>query len=643
MDKKSIILGILFLVGGFLLMSYNGMQEQKARQERLLQQAQENERAVQESDWEEETGPSGSDREFVSDMPVPPVVEKRLEDIPASPEKPEEIIVRMENEHLQLTISSYGAAIDEILLKDFAAENPHVVENPRKVVLNKISDKQALALNRSSGDQLVPMAHFYELVAQTGRSATFRASLPNGLIIERHYELANGEDPDGPQAYTVKHRTVLRNPGQEPVTLDRAFLNLGTAAPTEADYMGFNLNASFFENGDYDNIPASKFSGGGFLFFKSQPKEKVEERGVLQWGAVKNQFFVTIYTPETPAGGIIARGIRFPQDPATGKVPMGITASMEFEVPTILPGDQHVLQGGFYAGPKDFDRLSKMGMKQEDVMQLGWFLGLFLGIISFVAKMLLTLMGGIHNLVANWGIAIILTTLVIRLLLWPLTAKAARASKRMQKLQKPLQEIREKYQDNPQKLNQEMMSLWKKHKINPLSGCWPVLVQFPIFIAFFNLLRNSAQLRFAEFLWIHDLSMPDASIPLPGDTAYPLVGTAINVLPFIWLVSMYFQMKMMPQPSIDNAQTKIIKFMPFIFFPFTYYFSSGLVLYWTTTNCFSIFQQWITNRTRDEEDVAIEEEIAEMEDKKKGKAKLPSGPLISKRKKKKNKGGPANR
>jgi YidC/Oxa1 family membrane protein insertase len=221
---------------------------------------------------------------------------------------------------------------------------------------------------------------------------------------------------------------------------------------------------------------------------------------------------------------------------------------------------------------------------------------------------------------------------VIRLLLWPLTAKAARASKRMQKLAKPLQEIREKYKDNPQKLNQEMMGLWKRHKISPLSGCWPVLLQLPIFIAFFNLLRNSSDLRFAEFLWIRDLSMPDGSIPMPDGTSLPFIGTAINVLPFVWLVSMYFQIRMMPTPSVDNAQVKIMKWMPFIFFPFTYYFSSGLVLYWTTTNCFSIFQQWMTNRTRDEEDVAIEEEIAEMENPSKKKLK---GPLISKKKKKK--------
>ncbi|NBD39110.1 MAG: membrane protein insertase YidC, partial [Verrucomicrobia bacterium] len=189
--------------------------------------------------------------------------------------------------------------------------------------------------------------------------------------------------------------------------------------------------------------------------------------------------------------------------------------------------------------------------------------------------------------------------------------------------------------DNPQKLNQEMMKLWKKHKINPLSGCWPVLIQLPIFISFFNLLRNSSDLRFAEFLWITDLSMPDQSIPLPGDTTLPFLGAAINVLPFIWLVSMYFQMKMMPTPSVDNAQVKIIRFMPFIFFPITYYFSSGLVLYWTTTNVFSIFQQWMTNRSRDEEDEAIEEEIAEMEEKKTKSKKAPSGPLIKKKKKKK--------
>jgi len=633
MDKKSITIGLFFLVGGFLLMTYNGMQENKARQEQLLRQVEQNERALSESDWAESPAPA-TESEFVSGETTTPAIQERVEAVVPAVDRPEEQRITLENEHLKITLTSYGAAITQILLKNYPEDNPHNTDNPRPVILNRVSDSPALDLKRSTGDQLATVARFYTLVSQAERTATFEATLPSGLVIRRTYELSNGADPDGPEPFVITHQTTFRNPTETAISLDEVYIDLGTAAPSEADYMGFNLNASYYSNGDYDNIQSSKFAGGG-LIFKKKPREKIEERGILQWGAVKNQFFVTIFTPDTPADGIVAQGIKFPQDPKTGKVPVGITASLEFGVPTLLPGDQHTLSGGYYAGPKSIDRLSQLGMSQEDVMQLGWFLGMFVGLVGFVAKMLLLLMGTIEGLIGNWGVAIILTTLVIRLFLWPLTAKAARSSKRMQELQKPLQEIREKYQDNPTKLNEEMMKLWKKHKINPLSGCWPVLIQFPIFIAFFNLLRNSSDLRFANFLWISDLSMPDATIPLPGE-GLPFVGTALNVLPFIWVVSMYFQMKMMPQPSIDNAQTKMIKWMPFIFFPFTYYFSSGLVLYWTTTNCFSIFQQWITNRTRDEEDVAIEEEIAEMESNKKGR--LPSGPLISKKKKKKKDG-----
>ena len=614
-------------------MTYNGMQESKARQEHLARQAEANEQALQATPVEA-TPAKAATAEIVPAIPSAPSVDARVELPAPAVEKPEEILVVLRNEALEVTVTSHGGAIKEVLLKDYPRDNPHDTDQPRPVVLNQVSDTPALDLRRSSGSALVTLAPFFQLVSSGERQVVFAATLPSGLVIQRSYELVAGADADGPQPYTVLHRTTLSNPTENPLSLDRVYLNLGTAAPTDADYMGFNLNASYFANGDYDNIPASKFTGGG-LIFKRQPKEFVEETGILQWGAVKNQFFASIYTPEKPADGIIARGIRFPQDPVTRKIPVGITAALEFPVPTLSPGGQEVLQGEFYVGPKSFDRLSQMGLKQEDVMQLGWFLGFFVGLVGFVAKLLLTLMGWVEGMTGNWGVAIIMTTFIIRLLLWPLTAKAARASKRMQKLQKPLQEIREKYQDNPQKLNEEMLKLWKRHKINPLSGCWPVLVQFPIFIAFFNLLRNSSDLRFAEFLWINDLSMPDATIPLPGD-GFPLVGTAINILPFIWVVSMFFQMKMMPQPSIDNAQAKIIKWMPFIFFPFTYYFSSGLVLYWTTTNCFSIFQQWMTNRTRDEEDVAIEEEIAEMEEHKSGK--LRSGPLLSKRKKKAKKG-----
>lgn len=630
MDKKSIFIGIFFLVGGFLLMLNNAQQETKARQEHALRQIEQQQRALAEQDATPATG------EPVTRV-TPPAFEaaeeavRRLESPAATAaiESPEQLLT-IENQDIRVELTNRGGAISRIFLLNYPEEHPRRAPDRAPVILNNVSENPALELRVQLASRLVQLAPVYDVVEATPTRVVFQTQLTSGLIIERRYEVEFVHDRTDPGAFSVHHETRFLNSSDGILSLNNVFLNVGTAAPTAADYMGFNLNASLLRDGKYRSIAASKFSGGGF--FNRTPREFIEQRGLIQWGSVKNQFFVTIFTPDEPALALTARGVRFPRDPSSGRVPVGITADMEFAIDAMRAGDSVILGGQFYAGPKNFDRLSRMQLSQEDVMQLGWFLGMFLGIISFVAKLMLTLMGWIHGMVGNWGIAIILTTFVIRLLLWPLTAKAARASKRMQKLQKPLTELREKYKDNPQKLQTEMMALWKKHKISPLSGCWPVLIQLPIFIAFFNLLRNSSDLRFAEFLWIRDLSMPDATIPFPEGTSIPLVGTAINVLPFVWLVSMYFQMKMMPTPSVDNAQVKIMKWMPFIFFPFTYYFSSGLVLYWTTTNVFSIFQQWITNRTRDEEDDRIDEEVAELENPTKKKM---SGPLISKKKKKK--------
>lgn len=632
MDKKSISIGIICLFGGFLLMLYNGTQMDRTVQQRSSTPAepapatQEPGTAAPEAAWQRsEVAPANRENPDISDAL------QRLEVPVPTNERAEARRVTIENKDVRVVLTTHGGAIERVILRNYTELHPKVDLEKRPVVLNDIAGNPALDLQIQSSGRLIPIAGIYTLVESGPQYAVFRAELTGGLTVERRYEVQEVADRDDPEAFIVRHSTRFINATDAMLGLNNVFLNLGTAAPSAADHMGFNLNASYLRDGDYKSIAASKFSGGGFIF-KSEPKELIERRGLMQWGAVKNQFFVSIFTPDAAAEAIVARGIKFPRDPVSGKIPTGVTADLEFAVEAIMPGEANELSGRYYVGPKNFDRLSKMDLAQEDVMQLGWFLGMFLGIIGFVAKMLLTLMGGIQGLVGNWGFAIILTTLVIRLLLWPLTAKAARASKRMQKLSKPLQEIREKYKDNPQKLNQEMMTLWKKHKISPLSGCWPVLVQLPIFIAFFNLLRNSSDLRFAEFLWVRDLSMPDATIAFPEGTSIPFVGTAINVLPFVWLVSMYFQVKMMPTPSVDNAQVKIMKWMPFIFFPFTYYFSSGLVLYWTTTNGFSIFQQWMTNRTRDDEDVAIDEEIADMENPSRKKLK---GPLISKKKKKK--------
>jgi YidC/Oxa1 family membrane protein insertase len=319
------------------------------------------------------------------------------------------------------------------------------------------------------------------------------------------------------------------------------------------------------------------------------PRALVENIGPTAWGAVETQFFATIVTARKPGSGIVVRRVELSPETAHRKLRYGLTTDMYLDLATIPPGGSETLAFDVYAGPKEFDRLERLGQNQDAVMQWGWF--------DFIAKLLLTLMKAVHSLFAGadwaWGWAIVSTTVIIRVLLWPLTGMSTRAAKRMAKIQGPLKELQEKYKDNRQKLTEETMKLWKEHKVNPAAGCLPILVQMPIFFGLFSMLRSAAELRFAEFLWANDLSAPDT-------VAYiPLLGFPLNPMPILMGITAMVQMRMTPTPTTDNPSAKMMKFMPILFVVLCYNFSSGLAVYWTASNLFSIFQQWVTNRQRD--------------------------------------------
>jgi len=212
---------------------------------------------------------------------------------------------------------------------------------------------------------------------------------------------------------------------------------------------------------------------------------------------------------------------------------------------------------------------------------------------KFFAAILLTLMTWIHYVVPNWGLAIVFTTLTLKLLFMPITLKASRSAKRMQKIQPELKAINEKYKDNPQKKNTATMELFKQHKVNPMGGCLPMLVTIPFFYGFFRMLMSTAELRYAPFLWAHDLSSPD--------TVGHLLGLAINPLPIMLGITSFVQMRLTPQPTVDNAQAKMMMFTPIIFLIICYTYSCALSLYSTTNGIFTIVQQLIINRSRDKE------------------------------------------
>ncbi len=234
---------------------------------------------------------------------------------------------------------------------------------------------------------------------------------------------------------------------------------------------------------------------------------------------------------------------------------------------------------------RKLDNAEGTGEGWGDMMQYGWF--------WLVSRPLNWLLNNLHNLLDNisttqsWGLAIICLTIIVRIFIWPLHAKSTHSMKRMSKLQPKMKELKEKYPDDPNKLNTEMMGLYRKYGINPLGGCLPMFIQIPIFFGFFKMLNSAVELRDQPFLWVDDLSQPD--------TVGYLLGLPINLLPIVMAGTSAIQMAMMPKTG-DKMQQRIMLFMPLMFFFFCYNYASALALYWTTQNIFSIGQTYLMNK-----------------------------------------------
>jgi YidC/Oxa1 family membrane protein insertase len=247
-----------------------------------------------------------------------------------------------------------------------------------------------------------------------------------------------------------------------------------------------------------------------------------------------------------------------------------------------------------YAGPKEYHTLSRLPERQEIVME-------FTGFFGFFAKALLLSMNALHNFLGlPYGWAIVAITVLIKLLFWPLTAVSTRSMKRMQALQPQVKELQTKYKDDPAKMNQKMMELWKEHKVNPASGCLPMLVQIPVFFGFFTMLRSAIELRGADFLWMCDLSQADTLFNIPGMGWLPFlgvpgVGLPFNLMPLIYIATALWQSHLTPvSPGMDPVQQKMLRWMPLMFLVILYNFSSGLALYWTVQNLLTILQTKLT-------------------------------------------------
>jgi YidC/Oxa1 family membrane protein insertase len=238
-----------------------------------------------------------------------------------------------------------------------------------------------------------------------------------------------------------------------------------------------------------------------------------------------------------------------------------------------------------YIGPQSTERLKVFGLGMEKTMDMGWHL------LRPLAEAVLWIMGFMYRFVPNYGVVIILFSVFTKLLFYPLTRSSTESMKKMQALQPRIQELQQKYKDNREKMSQEMMKLYQKEKVNPMSGCLPLLIQMPVFFALYQALAHTIWLRNAPFvLWIDDLSLPDVLFTLPF--ALPLLGSHVSLLPILMSASMWVQSKLTPSANLGGQMALMNTLMPVIFLFMFYQMPSGLVLYWLVNNIMTIYQTW---------------------------------------------------
>ena len=298
----------------------------------------------------------------------------------------------------------------------------------------------------------------------------------------------------------------------------------------------------------------------------SSIKGEVVHQGKLAWTALQDKYFLAALIPQDAAGTIVARKL------ADQEVTVGVRHS-----PTTPP---QAYTYRLYAGPKEYDRLRSYHLNLEETIDFGWFIYGSWSVVRIIAEPLFSVLRLFYDFTKNYGLAIILLTAGIKLLFVPLTHKSYVSMRGLQEIQPKVAALQKKYKDDRQKLQKELMELYRKHKVNPLGGCLPMVLQIPVFIALFNIFYTTIELRHAPFvLWIRDLSDKDP----------------YYILPIIMGVSMVVQQKLQPT-TMDPMQAKIMLFLPVLFTYFFLYFPSGLVLYWLVNNVLSILQQYITAR-----------------------------------------------
>ena len=466
----------------------------------------------------------------------------------------------LENDVLRLEISSTGAnVIDAKLLKELNADQKPV-ELFQYTPAHKYFARSGLI---AIGNPDLPNHTSAFKLQQAGKDGSGRpflvlASERNGVKLEKTFLLNPGS-----YVIDVGHRVTQSNSNPNPLVLYTEIVRDGTSEPKIGPFGGafsastFTGPAAYTENDKFKKVK-----------FEDIEKNKAEvpkqiPAGQSGWVAMVQHYFASAWIP----GDKVARDIY------ADKVDVNLyRIGMQIPLGTIDKGATVVEKARLFVGPQEEKMLEGIAPGLELLKDYGY--------LTILAKPIFWLLAKIQSYVGNWGWSIILLTILIKLAFFPLSAASYKSMARMKEVQPRLVAMKEQYKGDPQKLNQAMMEMYKKEKINPVGGCLPVVIQIPVFISLYWVLLSSVETRGAPWIgWIHDLSVPDP----------------YYILPIVMAISMFVQTKLNPTPP-DPIQAKVMLYMPIVFSIMFFFFPAGLVLYWVVNNMLSIAQQWQINK-----------------------------------------------
>jgi len=418
---------------------------------------------------------------------------------------------------------------------------------------------------------------------------------PNGLRIVKDFRLSTN--------YLIQASVKLVNTSTNTVTVPPYHLTVGTATPMNPQDKGMTTMALWYNGTKMQQINLGYFNTNltSWMVFSRTPKtEYLDGLSNVVWAAVENQYFALALMPTNPAPAISVHMVDLPPPSAeelrtksqTVAAPKGLLTGIDYPAQVLAPGTAANHEFNLFAGPKKYHLIAQVGDRLNNDVDL---LMEFNGFTGTIARFLLGGMNWLHSVLSiPFGWAIVTITVLLKLLFWPLTQYSTRSAKKMAALQPQMKALQAKYKDDPTKLSQKQMEFWKQNKVNPLSGCLPLLLQMPVLFGFYQMLRSAIELRGASFLWAADLSKPDTIFTVPN----PFFGTPfpINPMPLLMGVTMLWQIQLTPPaPGMDPAQQKMMRYMPLIMLVILYNFSSGLALYWTVQNLLTVLQTKLTS------------------------------------------------